>query len=236
GQNPRFLKSGKQGVRYYRDLWAAIRSGKVWAGETVDRDRNGIPYTVRQTISPFARDEQLSHFLAIHDDISRENHTRLRHELRTGVDPLTGLLTRAAFEARVGDDAADREAHWSLLLLSLREFEQGVASLGNELADAISAQIGARIREAMGEHAAAGLLAPGEYGIQVMSNGADHCHEVAGRLVDALSRPFPQLPPAVVAHPRIATAHHPADGADFDSLVQHADRQLANRPMARARL
>ncbi|MFP5305573.1 MAG: PAS domain-containing protein, partial [Gammaproteobacteria bacterium] len=61
GQNPRFLKSGKQGVRYYRDLWATIRSGKVWAGETVDRDRNGIPYTVRQTISPFARDEQLSH-------------------------------------------------------------------------------------------------------------------------------------------------------------------------------
>lgn len=237
GQNPRFLKSGKQGVRYYRDLWSTIRSGRVWAGETVDRDRNGIPYTVRQTITPFARDEQLSHFLAIHDDISRENRARLRQELRTGVDPLTGLLTRAAFEAQLDErDASDPEAEWSLLLVSMQEFQEGVASLGNELAEAIFAQVGARIREAMGEHATAGCLAPGEFGIQVLRDGAVHVQEVADRLIDALSRPFPQLPPAVLAQPRIAAAHHPADGRSFDSLIQHADRQLANRPMARARL
>lgn len=236
GENPRFLKSGKQGVRYYRDLWSTIRSGKVWAGETVDRDRNGIAYTVRQTISPFACDDHMSHFLALHDDVSRENAQRLRQELRTGVDPVTGLLTRAAFEARVSSTPAEAHAHWSLLLLSLRDFEQGVAALGADLAEAIAAQVGARIREAIGEQATAALLGSGEYGVQVLPDGADHTEEVAHRLLESLARPFPQLDSTIVPKPRVATAHYPADGGDFDALIHHADRQLADRPMSRARL
>lgn len=236
GQNPRFLKSGKQGVRYYRDLWSTIRSGKVWAGETVDRDRSGIAYTVRQTISPFACDDHLSHFLALHDDVSRENAQRLRQELRTGVDPVTGLLTRAAFEARVASTPAEANERWSLLLLSLREFQEGVATLGADLADAIAAQVGARIREAIGEHATAALLGSGEYGVQVLPNGADHTEEVTRRLLEALARPFPQLDSTIVPKPRVATARYPVDGDDFDALIHHADRQLADRPMPRARL
>lgn len=236
GENPRFLKSGRQGVRYYRDLWSTIRSGKVWAGETVDRDRNGIAYTVRQTISPFACDDHMSHFLALHDDVSRENAQRLRQELRTGVDPVTGLLTRAAFEARVSSTPAETHVHWSLLLLSLRDFEQGVAALGADLAEAIAAQVGARIREAIGEHATAALLGSGEYGVQILPNGADPTEEVAHRLIESLARPFPQLDATIVPKPRVAAAHYPADGGDFDALIHHADRQLADRPMTRARL
>lgn len=232
GQNPRFLKSGRQGVRYYRELWSTIRAGKVWAGETVDRDRNGMAYTVRQTISPFALEDEMSHFLAVHDDVSREIAQRQRQELRSGTDPVTGLLTRAAFEAQAR--GAEQE-HWALLLVSLQEFLRGLQSLGGDLAERIEAQIGDRIQKALGGHATGGVIGTGEYAVRTVPNSADHTDEIVRALREALSQPFPQLEPTLLATPRIGLAHYPEDGADFDSLVHHADRQLANQPLGRAR-
>ena len=78
GRNPRFLSSGRHGVRHYRDLWNTIRSGRVWRGETVDRDRSGTAFTALQTITPFGGDGKVTHYLAMYDDISRQTREDVR--------------------------------------------------------------------------------------------------------------------------------------------------------------
>src|SRR6185295_15230941 len=103
GENPRLLKSGEQGLRYYRELWGTIRAGKVWSGETVDRDCDGMTYTIRQTISPVAVAGRITHYLSIHDDVTRQKAARERLERAVAVDEATGLLTPAAFKAEVED-------------------------------------------------------------------------------------------------------------------------------------
>ncbi len=235
GQNPRFLKSGRQGVRYYRELWSTIRAGKVWSGETVDRDRDGVAYTVRQTISPFALDDRPSHYLALHDDVSVERAARLRQELRTGIDPVSGLMTRAAFEAQLSGTESSPEHHWSLLLISLREFQAGVSALGQDLAESITAEIGKRIRGALTERDCAAVLAPGEYAVQAHHNGHDHTPELEQALRRALTQPVPHLAGTLKPAPQIAVARHPEDGIDFDTLIHHADHKLADQPMPRVR-
>lgn len=227
GQNPRFLKSGRQGVRYYRDLWQTIRSGRVWAGETVDRDRNGTAYTVRQTISPFGTDGRLTHYLAIHDDVSDQAATRHHAELLSGTDPLTGLMTRAAFEALLSEDDEQPAHRWSLLVVSLRELQLGADALGPDVAGRVASEIGHRIREVLNHHESAGVLAPGEYGIQVRRNGHDPTSEIQAALERALSRPLPQLDTHIAPHPRFAVAHHPEDGMDYHTLLHRTDRQLS---------
>lgn len=236
GQNPRFLKSGRQGVRYYRELWSTIRAGRVWAGETVDRDRNGTAYTVKQTITPFACDGDISHFLAIHDDISAEYAQRQRRQLREGMDA-NGLMTRAAFEERMTRATGDRARRWSLVLVSLREFQEGVHALGNQIAEQVAAELASRLRTLFGTDAAIAALSAGEYAVLLCEdNGAADANGVARDINDALGKPFPALSPTLIAKARVAIARFPDQGAGYDELMHAADRQLADRPVARARL
>ena len=71
GQNPRFLKSGRQDETFYRNLWETIVSGQVWSGEVVNRRKDGSLYTEEMTITP-VRDDRgaVSHFIAIKEDIT----------------------------------------------------------------------------------------------------------------------------------------------------------------------
>ena len=52
GQNPRILKSGRQDVIFYQQLWDTITSGKVWSGRMVNKRKDGALYTEDATISP----------------------------------------------------------------------------------------------------------------------------------------------------------------------------------------
>jgi PAS domain S-box-containing protein len=52
GRNPRFLKSGKQDARFYRELWSRITGGEAWTGRFTDRKKDGTLYHAEGTISP----------------------------------------------------------------------------------------------------------------------------------------------------------------------------------------
>ncbi len=234
GENPRFLKSGRQGVRYYRDLWSTIRSGKVWSGETVDRDRDGIAYTVRQTISPVGDGDTWNHYLALHDDVSEEIAQRQRQELRTGTDPISGLMTRAAFELKLSEDCAAPDQPWSLLLISLAEFHSGVSAISQDIAEAVAAEIGARIRSALGTGDSAGVIAAGEYTAQIVDLDGTRSESVRDELMAKLGAAMPDLTADLKPQPRIAIARFPQNGSDYHSLIHYADHHLATQPMGRA--
>ncbi len=81
GQNPRMLKSGKQGADFYHDLWDTIRSGNVWHGELENRRKDGNLYVEEMTITPLRSPAgKVTHFIAVKQDITRRK--RAEGELR----------------------------------------------------------------------------------------------------------------------------------------------------------
>ncbi|OQX17109.1 MAG: hypothetical protein BWK76_10700 [Desulfobulbaceae bacterium A2] len=76
GQNPRFLKSGQQDDLFYRTLWDTISSGRIWAGQMVNKRKDGNLYTEESTISPI-RDAsgRIINYVAVKRDITQ--HLRL---------------------------------------------------------------------------------------------------------------------------------------------------------------
>jgi PAS domain S-box-containing protein len=89
GQNPRFLKSGRQDPPFYRRMWESVLSGQVWHGEVVNRRKDGSLYTEEMTVTP-VRDHggEISHFIAVKQDITErkqatERLARLNRDLRT---------------------------------------------------------------------------------------------------------------------------------------------------------
>ena len=80
GQNMRILKSGKQPLSFYKEMWDTIKSGRVWHGQLVNRRKDGTLYEEEMTITP-VRDEngRIVNFVAIKSDISERK--RLQEQL-----------------------------------------------------------------------------------------------------------------------------------------------------------
>jgi two-component system, sensor histidine kinase and response regulator len=71
GQNPRILKSGRQSLDFYRNLWRTVLSGQVWRGQFVNRRKDGSLYTEETSITPL-RDSagNITGFISLRNDIS----------------------------------------------------------------------------------------------------------------------------------------------------------------------
>ncbi|MBI5224355.1 PAS domain S-box protein [Candidatus Micrarchaeota archaeon] len=72
GANPRILKSGKQDLAFYKNLWDTINSGKTWSGEIINSYKGGRGGIEQMTITPILeKDGSVSHFIAIKEDITK---------------------------------------------------------------------------------------------------------------------------------------------------------------------
>lgn len=71
GRNPRVLKSGKQPVSFYKEMWDAILKGNVWRGQLTNKRKDGSFYEEEMTITPVIDStSQITHFVAIKNDIT----------------------------------------------------------------------------------------------------------------------------------------------------------------------
>ena len=81
GLNPRILKSGKQELTFYEQLWQTITSGEVWHGELVNKRKDGSLYDEEMTITP-VRDTtgQIAHFVAIKQDVTERRRAEIERQ------------------------------------------------------------------------------------------------------------------------------------------------------------
>lgn len=80
GRTPRILKSGRHGEAFYRELWAAITSGKTWEGRIINRRKDGTLYTEEMTISAVREPSgRIVQFVAVKRDITA--HLEMEEQL-----------------------------------------------------------------------------------------------------------------------------------------------------------
>ena len=71
GQNLRMIKSGRQPLEFYQQLWRTIQSGQIWQGELINRRKNGALYNEEMRIAPIrGRKGAISGFMAIKRDVT----------------------------------------------------------------------------------------------------------------------------------------------------------------------
>jgi len=119
GQTPRLLKSGLLKPAFYEKLWSTLVSGQVWQGEFVNRRKDGTLYVEEQSITPVRRDAQITHFIAIKQDISerrraeaalRESEKRFRDLFEQSLDAI--LVTDPELRILDANPATERLFGW----------------------------------------------------------------------------------------------------------------------------
>ena len=92
GQNPRFLKSGRQSLEYYQSLWRTILSGHVFYAKTTNKKKNGQLYVADQTVSPIInRTGEITHFVSIWKDVT--DSLRLEERLKFEREKLEEIIS-----------------------------------------------------------------------------------------------------------------------------------------------
>jgi len=81
GKTPGIIKSGRQSVGFYRDLWATIKSGQTWRGRLINRKKDGRLFVEDASITP-VRDasENIINFVGVKRDITEM--IRLEEQMR----------------------------------------------------------------------------------------------------------------------------------------------------------
>ncbi len=101
GQNPRILKSGVQSAAFYEAMWATLTSGRPWAGDLVNRRKDGSTVTEAAVISPIrdARGE-ISGYVAGKRDVTQ---MRALEGRSAALSRQRALIARTIREIRADD-------------------------------------------------------------------------------------------------------------------------------------
>lgn len=130
GANPRIVNSGQHARQFFEEMWATIRSGKVWQGEIVNRRKDGTLLVEETLITPVRNlDGNIAHFVAIKQDITQRKKME-RQLLRSQRMEAVGLLA--------GGMAHDLNNILTPILLSVDLLKPSVAApLHREVIDRI---------------------------------------------------------------------------------------------------
>ncbi len=139
------LKSGVQGIDFYRNLWEVILRGEIWNGEIVNKHKDGHLYTEEMTIAPVRNEQgEITNFIAIKQDITERKkietdlqnanlHLKLQvieiealqEKLREQAirDPLTDLFNRRYLEETLEREIAGAERDGSGLCVAMLDVD-----------------------------------------------------------------------------------------------------------------
>ncbi len=127
GQTPRILSSGETPNVEYEELWRTITSGNTWRGIFKNKKKNGEFYWSNGGIFPVKNEDgEITHFLAVQEDITEKMRSKERISQLTSYDMLTGLLNRSRFmeliDEWIGSVKGDG-ARGVLLLIDMDQFK-----------------------------------------------------------------------------------------------------------------
>ncbi len=136
GKKPGILKSGNTPESTYIELWETIYKGKTWTGEIQNKKASGEYYWVNLAISPIYKNNKLTNFVAVSEDITEkkrivedlitakikaEESNKLKteflhnmsHEIRT---PMNGII---GFSELINDEnlEAGQRKHYSGIIV-----------------------------------------------------------------------------------------------------------------------
>lgn len=230
GRRPDILRSGRHDEEYYRSLWTTILAGKAWSADAYERGRDGRIYTVQQTITPITGDSgEITHFVAVHEDVTTKLETQKRIQHLASHDSLTGLPNRSLFYDRLKNllnISRRNKINLGLLFIDLDGFKQVNDSQGHHIGDLLLQAVAQRLRTCTRESDTVARFGGDEFvAILYDVEGQEDAAHVAGKIIAELSAPFQLENLQIQIGASLGIAISQPDEQE-DQLIQRADAAM----------
>lgn len=81
GRDANIFNSGQHDPERFAVMWQTIKAGSVWAGELVNRRKDGSFYIENQSIAPVRNmNQEITHYIAIKQDITERKQAEIQME------------------------------------------------------------------------------------------------------------------------------------------------------------
>lgn len=197
GQNPRILQSGNTPPETFAMLWAALNHGETWKGEFHNRRSNGDEFIESAIISPIRQpDGQITHYLAVKQDITHQKAAQARIEHLAHYDELTTLPNRALLTERLHSLIAlsrKQRNQSALISVDLDHFKTVNDARGISFGDAILQMTAARLQAIVNTGATVARLSADEFAIllpDITPHRAETTSQHAEKMAEAIHAAF----------------------------------------------
>jgi diguanylate cyclase (GGDEF)-like protein len=141
-------------------------------------------------------------------------------------DDLTELPNRLHFREGISAAIAaarNESSPVAILLLDLDRFKEINDTLGHQCGDELLKELAVRLRNVTDADALLARLGGDEFGIVAPGRNPDEALRLAQSVRSSLEAPFVARGVPLVIEASIGISVYPANGADVDTLIQHAD-------------
>lgn len=231
GKTPGILKSSQTHPETHRRLWDTLLSGKEWRGELHNTKKNGELYWCLEAISPLKNEAgEITHFVAITEDISERKQTEQTIRHLAFHDELTGLPNRRLFRDRLTQAVAAGQRSkntFALMLLDLDHFKTVNDTLGHDVGDALVKIIGERLHDSTRKGDTLARMGGDEFALLAtdIAHPEDVAH-LAKNLLEILRQPITVHGRELYLSTSIGITLFPEDSDDVDGLIKNADIAL----------
>lgn len=230
GLNPRILSSGDSDNHLYEQMWQSISAGNDWHGELLNRTKDGLNYWASLSISPITNEVgEITHYVSISEDISKQKETQAQIERLAFYDPLTRLGNRRLFREQLDLELRKvrrHGTHLGMLYLDLDNFKQINDGLGHDVGDQLLQQVGERLRTTLRDSDIIARLGGDEFVVLIPDSHRDSLALVAAKLIDCLVQPYQLLGQSVIVTASVGVTVAPEDGGDAAQLMKNADMAM----------
>jgi diguanylate cyclase (GGDEF)-like protein/PAS domain S-box-containing protein len=210
------------------ELQSASEQGLEWSGEYLDRTKNGKSFWERVSVAPIvAETGQITHFVAVKEDISDRKHQEDLLSYQASHDALTNLPNRSLAIDRLQQaiNRAKRNGNRvGLLFIDLDHFKDVNDTLGHEYGDQLLQATAERLLRCLRTSDTVARLGGDEFLVILPElDYPDRCEPIARKLLGTLEIPFDLSGNEVFISASIGCTVYPDDGEDISSLLRNAD-------------
>lgn len=231
GKTPALLNSGMQEPDFYRNMWDSLLSAGRWAGEIINRRKNGELYPEWLSIVAVQDpSRRATRYVGLFSDITARKREEEKIRRLAHYDTLTGLPNRLLFAdhlRRAMARATRGGSQLVVLYLDLDRFKPVNDLHGHEFGDKVLAEASRRMLTCMRSGDTISRRGGDEFVALLETGDAKNAAaQVSRKLIQNVSQPYEIEGRSISIGASIGVAVYPDDGACADDLLAAADRAL----------
>ena len=231
GQTPFDIQIYSEGDENYTGVVEKITSGLSWSGEVQSQKKTGEVYWENVFFSPIRNDDgDISHYLAVKEDISLRRQQEEQLERQAYYDPLTDMPNRMlAFERlRQAMVRANRSGCLvAVIFIDLDHFKNINDTLGHGCGDQLLIEASSRLRHCVRNEDTVARLGGDEFLVLLTDlPRVESTQPVIDKIIDCFNTPFRLGSNELHVTASVGISVFPNDAKEDSTLLRNADTAM----------